>query len=174
MRYAELSSGKVSAAASTALSWRLGPLPEQPESCRHLTVLDFGYAQAETRPCAGGDVLDSSNGWLQTAELEQLDRWVYERAALYAGDNYIAGVGSQPTSDAEAAAAEQWAAGVWNRLAGGAATAAPAPVSPAQPVAAPAACPAPSADTQLWVDVEHGFCLLYPAGYVAEQTAPPR
>jgi hypothetical protein len=127
MRYAELSSGKVSAAAGTILSWRLGPNPEQPETCRHLTVLAYGYAQAETRPCAGGEVLESSNGWLQTAELEQLDPWVYERAALYAGDNYVAGVGSQPMSDAEAAAAEQWAAEVWNRLAGDGAVMSPTP-----------------------------------------------
>jgi hypothetical protein len=176
MRHAELSSGRVSAAASTVLSWHLGPLPDQPETCRHLTVLDYGYAQAETRPCAGGDVLASTNGWLETTELEQLDRWVYERAALTMDDNYIATVGSQPMSEEEITAAGQWAAEVWDRLAGAAATAAsapePAPEPVAQPGAAPAACLTPAADTQLWVDEAHGYCLLYPAGYVAEQTAP--
>jgi hypothetical protein len=34
-------------------------------------------------------------------------------------DNYIASVGSQPMSEEEIAAAGQWAAEVWNRLAGG-------------------------------------------------------
>ena len=119
MRHAELSTGKVSAAAGTVMSWHLGPLPDKPETCRHLTVLAYGYAQAETRPCAGGDVLDSTNGWLETAELEQLDPWLYERAALYVGDNYIAGMGGQPMSEEESAAAGQWAAEVWERLAEG-------------------------------------------------------
>lgn len=172
MRHAELSSGRVSAAAATVMSWHLGPLPGQPEICRHLTVLDYGYAQAETRPCAGGEVLASSNGWLETAELEQLDRWVYERAALPMDDNYIATVGSQPMSEEEITAAGQWAAEVWNRLAGGGTAVSPASEPTSMPAPPPAACPTPAADAQLWVDEEHGYCLLYPAGYVAERTSP--
>ena len=115
-RYAELSSGKVSAAGNTVVSWDLGPVADDDQSCKHLTVLSWGYAYAETRPCAGGNVQELKDGWLETAELEQLDPWLYERIPLYVDDNYVAGVGNLPITDAEFAEVAQWAEDVWQRL----------------------------------------------------------
>jgi uncharacterized protein YraI len=162
-RYAEISSGRVSAAAHTVMSWHLGQIMERRNTCRHLTVLSWGYATAETILCEGQDVMESAGGWLEAAELDQLDRWLYERAAFSQENNYIAGAGSQPLSEAESAAAEEWAMALWQRL-----WAANTP----QPATQPAACAAPSPSTRLFVDEVHGYCLLYPADYTVEQTSP--
>lgn len=40
------------------------------------------------------------------------------------------------------------------------------------PGARTAACPSPTADTQSLMQEAHGYCLLYPAGYQAEQPNP--
>lgn len=162
-RYAEISSGRVSAAAHTVVSWHLGQIMERKNTCRHLTVLAWGYATAETIMCEGQDLMESAGGWLEPAELAQLDQWLYERAALYEDNNYIAGTGAQPMSEAEVAAAEQWAMALWERL-----WVADTP----QPTTQPAACPVPSPSTQLFVNEAHGYCLLYPVDYTAVQTSP--
>jgi hypothetical protein len=164
-RYAELSSGRVSAAVNTAASWQLGPMDGQPDACMHLTVLTWGFAYAESVECEGRAMLESRGGWLAPGEMEQFDRWLYQRAPLYASDNYLAGTGSQAMSDPEAAEIEEWMASLWTRLWGeetGAVDAA----------AAPAICPVPGPDTQLFVDETAGYCLLFPAGYTAIQTVP--
>jgi hypothetical protein len=115
-RHAELDSGKAGAAGNTAVSWDLGPLADMDQSCRHLTVLAWGYGYAEIRPCAGGDVQELKAGWLETSELEQLDPWLTDRIPLYVDNGYIAGAGNQPINDEEFAAVSQWAADVWQRL----------------------------------------------------------
>jgi len=174
-QYAELRSGQASAAGSTVLAWDLGPTNDMETSCMHLTVLAWGEAYAELRDCAaGGAVQDVTTGWLETFELEQLATWLADYAPLYAEQGYVAGA-SASTSSADAAPAladvETWAANVWLRLRGvsTAQEAAPSPV--AEPAEADV-CPTPTGDEQLLVNAEDGYCLLYPAGYVAEQTAP--
>lgn len=162
-RYAEISSGRVSAAAHTVMSWHLGQIMDRKNICRHLTVLSWGYATAETILCEGQDVMESAGGWLEPAELAQLDQWLYERAAFSQDNNYIAGTGTQPLSEAEIAAAGEWAMSLWERL-----WAANTP----QPTTQPAACPAPSPSTRLFVNEEHRYCLLYPADYTPVQTSP--
>jgi uncharacterized protein YraI len=162
-RYGELSSGRVSAAGNTVMSWQLGQMMERRNSCRHLTILAWGYAYAETRMCEGQDLMESAQGWLEPAELAQLDQWLYERAALYQEDNYLAGVGNQPLSEAESAAIEPWAMTLWERLWAANTT---------QPAQQPAACPVPSPDTLLLVEEQYGYCLLYPADYTVERTTP--
>lgn len=116
--HAELASGRTSATARTAMSWNLGPLPDQADVCAHLTVLDYGYAYAEQRPCQGGDATSTAQGWLENAELEQFDRWLYANAPLYDQDNYLNGVGAATFDPAQLPAVEAWAKQVWTRLAG--------------------------------------------------------
>ncbi|MBE2238097.1 MAG: hypothetical protein IAE81_09925 [Caldilineaceae bacterium] len=115
-QYAVLSSGKVSAAGNTVLAWDLGPLDDAQSSCMHLTVLAWGEAYAETRPCTGGDVQALKTGWLETAELEQLDAWLTSYAPLNTPDGYVAGAGVQTTRAGDLAAIEAWVASVWHRL----------------------------------------------------------
>jgi uncharacterized protein YraI len=162
-RYAELSSGRVSAAAHTVMSWHLGQIMERKNTCRHLTVLSWGYATAETIMCEGQDVMESAPGWLEPAELEQLDQWLYERAVFSQDNNYIAGTGAQPLSAAESANVEQWAMALWERLWA---------ANIIQPATQPATCAVPSPSTRLFVDEVHRYCLLYPADYTVERTSP--
>ena len=194
-QYAELFSGKASAAGSTVLAWGLGPTDDTETSCMHLTVLAWGEAYAEQRDCAaGGAVQDVTTGWLTTAEMEQLAAWTTDYAPLFAEQGYVAGAAPASTGSADAAPAartplaelveapavadvEQWAANVWLRLRG-VSTAQAAALPPAELVEAElveadaAACPTPVGDAQLLVNAEDGYCLIYPADYVVEQTEP--
>jgi hypothetical protein len=165
--YDQLSSGQVSAAASAALAWDLGPADDMEERCMHLTVLAWGYAQAELRPCTGGDVLAMQTGWLMTEELEQLDQWLYAHAGLNVEQGYVMGQGAAPMDDAAFTAVEQWAASVWLRLWDVA--------TPQDIVLSSAAvdeCVVKAAGEQLLRDDAAGYCLIYPEGYLAERTTP--
>jgi hypothetical protein len=115
---AELSAGGVSATARTAAGFNLGPAPDSPGVCAHLTVLDYGYVYAEQRACEGGALVTSVEDWLSDDEMQQFDRWLYDFAPLYAEDNYLDGAGAEQMSDEEAAAVETWAREVWTRLSG--------------------------------------------------------
>lgn len=116
-RYAELASGKVSAAGSTALSWDLGQAaPGEAVDCKHLTVLAWGYAYAEVRPCAGGDVKDLKMGWLSTPELESLNVWLNDRAPWSDANAYVTGTGVEAMTDDDVAAAQAWSEQVWQRI----------------------------------------------------------
>jgi hypothetical protein len=103
-RHAELASGKVSAAANSAVSWHLGQDYSLQNVCLHLVVLNYGYAQAEEIACEGGEVLKSASDWLTSEELVQLDEWLYQRAPLSIDKNYITGEGKQEMSEADQAA----------------------------------------------------------------------
>ena len=163
-RYAELRSGKVSAAGATVMSWDLGPVPLTEDVCRRLTVLGWGYAQAEMRTCDGAHVIDVTSSWLGTHDLERIDPWLYARAPYHDGSSYIAGLGVEPMSERDVADAQAWAAEFFGRT---------GPQTGATSVPAqPAGCPVAQADAMLLVDELNGYCLLYPAGYVAEQTSP--
>jgi hypothetical protein len=169
MQYAELSSGQASAAGSTVLAWDLGPTDDMETSCIHLTVLAWGEAYAEQRDCvAGGAVQDVTTGWLTTAEMEQLAAWTNDYAPLFAEQGYVAGTQPEGAPVPAMADVETWAANVWLRLRGVSTAQEAAPL--AEPAEA-AACPTSAGDSQLLVNAEDGYCLLYPASYVAEQTA---
>lgn len=113
----ELRAGRVSASARTAMHWELGEVPGQPGVCRHVTVLEHGYAYAETAPCGGGNVQSAKGGWLETNELETFDALLYGRGFTERDGNYLAGHGGTPLTAEELATLEQWAAKVYERLA---------------------------------------------------------
>jgi hypothetical protein len=169
---AELASGQTSASARTALSWNLGLLADTPDVCAHLTVLDFGYAYAEQRACESGDLVSSVEGWLEGAEMEQFDAWLYGYAPLYRDDNYLNGVGEASMAEEEALAVATWAQAVWTRLTG-------LPLAPvaeegatAAASASAATCTAPDGGDDVFESVEYGFCLVTPPGYAIVETAP--
>jgi hypothetical protein len=164
-RHAELAGGKASAAANTAVSWHLGQDFSQKNVCLHLTVFNYGYAQAEEVACEGGDVLKSAGGWLTSEELAQLDEWLYQRAPLSIDMNYIAGQGKQKMSEADQAALNEWVKTVHARLWDAAARA-------NLPAAAMVNCPAERKGMQQIVDARRGFCLLIPASYTVFNTSP--
>lgn len=116
--YGELSSGGVSAAGATAVSWFTGEVAGQSELCQHVTVLSYGYAYAETLPCAGGPSTESIGGWLTTDELTILNGWLSDYAPAYVQNNYIDGKGATEMGDAETTAVAEWAQAVYARLAG--------------------------------------------------------
>lgn len=154
---------RVGAASNTVLAWGLGPVDDAESACMHLTVTRAGDVYAETRPCAGGDVQEIAVGRLTDAEQKYLDAWQRTYATYYAEPGYVVGAGAQ-TPDAEAyAAIERWIIDLWRRVwAEGA--------SPAGAAGNPAACPAPTRATQVYIDRSGGFCLLYPSDYVVEMT----
>jgi hypothetical protein len=164
-KHAELSSGKTSATTSTALSWHLGQDYSQKNVCLHLTVLNFGYAQAEEIACEGGDVLKSAGDWLTSDELAQLDEWLYQRAPFAIDQNTIAGQGTQEMSEADQATLHHWAMAVQFRIWNDAAAA-------SLPPEALANCPQERADTRLVIDARHGICLLIPATHTVFDPNP--
>lgn len=171
---AELASGQTSAAARTALSWNLGLVTDTPGVCAHLTVLDYGYAYAEQRNCENGDLVSSVEGWLEQAEMEQFDGWLYNYAPLYAGDNnenYVNGVGEASMSEDEAAAVADWAQALWERLVGLPLASADASAD-ASAAGNTAAASCDGAAGEVFRSDEYGFCLLVPQGYSVVETAP--
>lgn len=116
MTHAELVSGRASATGRTVMGWFFEQLPAAEKVCEHLTVLNYGYAYAETVHCEGGEVIDTTGDWLTDVEMEQLDQWLYQRAPLYVERNYLDGQGSEPMSEAEAIAVAQWAKAVRTRI----------------------------------------------------------
>lgn len=164
-QYAELSTGRASAAGSTILAWNLGPADDAETICMHLTVLAWGEAYAEKRDCSSGDVLEMRTGWLETAAMTHLADWRRDYATLYAEPGYVAGSGAQEAGAEASAALELWIADLWQWLWANGEPAAGAVSAPA-----PAGCPTPAADAQLFVERSGGYCLLYPADYVAEIT----
>lgn len=161
-RYGELISGKASATINTAMSWHLGQDNSQKNICMHLTVLDYGYAQAEEILCEGQDTVSTTGDWLTNEELTQLDSWLYQRAHLYVDNNYIAGKGTQTISEAEIAAIDSWAANLWNRIRGeGVSITADSSSS---------TCPDSQEGLGMVRDYRHGFCLLVPGEYTVFDT----
>lgn len=168
---AELASGQTSASARTALSWNLGLLADTPDVCAHLTVLDYGYAYAEQRACASGELVSAVEGWLEEAEMAQFDAWLYGYSPLYVDDNYLSGVGEAGMAEDETAAVATWAQAVWTRLTG----------LPLAPVAAAEAAPAAAGENvictasdggDVFESPEYSFCLVTPRGYAVIETAP--
>jgi hypothetical protein len=115
--YGELVTGRVSASVRTVLHWQFEENADEPGSCDHLIVLSHGYAYVNRGPCEGGNLEPQVEGWLETEELEQLDAWYYGRANYAEGNNYLAGLGDEPMSEAEMVRLAQWAEEVAGRLA---------------------------------------------------------
>ena len=114
--YGEMMSGRVGAANRTAVSWWLGDVEGQPGMCKHLVVLDYGYAYANIDPCTGGDTLSTTGGWLETSEMKAFDGLLYGFATVYAQDNYFNGLGEQEMGTAEIEQVAQWATEIFERL----------------------------------------------------------
>ena len=114
--YAELASGRISAAGHTVLAWNLGEYPLQPGQCQMLIVLLHGYATAGLVPCAGGQMQVIASNWLDTADWEQFDTWLYNRASYYQGNSYFDGRGTTEMSDSETIALAEWAKTVYTKL----------------------------------------------------------
>jgi hypothetical protein len=175
---AELASGQTSATARTAVSWHLGAVPDMPDVCAHLTVLDYGYVYAEQRGCESGEVIAMTEDWLDEGEMEQFDRWLYAYAPFYADDNYLNGVGTDPMPEEEVGALRTWAEETWMRLTGlpvalaGAAGTEGTEGTEAS-IAADTACDAGSVDAAgVFTSAAYGFCLQLPEGYAMMETAP--
>lgn len=117
--YGELATGRVCAACRTALTWSFGPLSEEPQRCTVLWVTDYGYAQRGTVPCGGGQTEVAAQGWLETAEWQQLEDWLRTSAPLYLedGTSSLLGQGTQEMGAAEQEALAAWAQAVATRLA---------------------------------------------------------
>ena len=114
--HAELATRRVSATGRTVMGWYFARIPDQDNVCAHLTVLNYGFAYAETVNCDGGEVIETTGDWLTDAEMTQLDQWLYQRAPLYVDRNYLDGQGSTAMSEAEATAVTEWARAVRARL----------------------------------------------------------
>jgi hypothetical protein len=114
--YSELLAARVGASVKTVMAWPLGEIPDQRGYCRHLIVLVYGYAYVYMVPCQGGPVKESVGGWLETAEWEQFDTWLYGRAPVYQGEGYFAGEGAEEMTEAEITALSNWAETVYTRL----------------------------------------------------------
>ena len=157
--YLELSSGRVSASARTILSWWLGELPDQPGLCRHLVVLVSGYAYSNITPCEDGQVQETVGGWLDTAEWDKFDSWLYSYGELYQDNNYFTGQAQDEMSPAETAVLADWANAVYARLR----------IENPLPQAEAGGCPEPATGEALLENEQHGYCLLYPAEYTIER-----
>ncbi|MBX3052300.1 MAG: hypothetical protein KF753_12530 [Caldilineaceae bacterium] len=116
MSYGEMASGRVGAANRTAVSWWLGEVEGKPGACKHLVVLDYGYAYANIDPCGGGDNISTRGGWLETPEMKRFDGLVYGFATAYQAENYFNGLGGQEMGAAEFEQIDQWAAQIFERL----------------------------------------------------------
>jgi len=111
--YAELATGHIGAANRTALAWNLG---EQEGRCHILLVLSHGYATAGLSPCTGGQMEVIADDWVDPANWEQFDVWLYNRAPFYQGNSYLDGRGTTEMSSSEAAALAEWANKVYAKL----------------------------------------------------------
>ncbi len=106
------------------MSWFPGTAAEDPAICTHLTVLVYGYVYADTVPCGGGEVLSTTGGWLNDAQMAQLDHWRTTLAPLYVENSYLAGNGTQEADAAWQRAIEAWAQLVYGEVSSGQASAA--------------------------------------------------
>lgn len=71
--YGEVSAGHGCASCNTVFTWSLGEVPSQAGTCKIVYVLAWGYANAGTVPCKGGDTQQIHSDWLTTSEWEKLN-----------------------------------------------------------------------------------------------------
>ncbi len=162
-RHAELATGQTSATINTAMRWQLGQDYAQKNVCRHLIVLDYGFAYAEEVMCEGADRINATADWLTSEELAQFDTWLYGRSPLYRDASYIDGKGAQAADETELAAVEQWATDTWLRIrAAGQAV----PTDNADN-----RCPAATANLGRVLNYQQGYCLLVPSTHTLFDTS---
>ena len=168
MRHAELSTGKVSAAAGTVMSWHLGSLPDKPE-----TLPPPDGARLRLRPGRDPALRRGRRPGLEQRLAGDGGTGAARPLGLRAGGNphgrQLHRQHGQPAHERRGDCRSRAVGGGGMESVGrgrcGSRTSLCAPGSAGR-------LSVPAADTQLWVDEEHGYCLLYPAGYVAEQTSP--
>ena len=117
LKYGELESGRACASCGTVISWWL-PNQDAGAMCRHVYVVQIGYAYANTEPCHNQSAPPASQaeGWLTTAEMTQLDVWLYSSASFAQGDSYLDGKGAHTFGATEAKQIDAWAQQVFERL----------------------------------------------------------
>lgn len=150
--YSGLTAGRTGAAVATAMSWFVGPVPGQDALCQHVIVLVYGYAYAETVPCAGGSVQETRSGVLTDAELAQFDTWQQSYAPIYVENNYLNGLGTQTAGETETQQIGAWAKSIYERLQTGAAR----------------------AETDQWqrYQADSGYSIAYPLAFYSLRTGP--
>jgi hypothetical protein len=75
-----------------------------------------GYAYSNITPCEGGQVQETVGGWLDTAEWDKFDSWLYSSGELYQDNNYFSGQAQGEMDQAGAEALADWANAVYARL----------------------------------------------------------
>lgn len=117
--YGELTSPRGCSACRTVLAWSLGEEKEVPGSCRQLVVTSYAYAYEYRVPCQGGPSEVMAQGWLETAELEQLERWMITYGPVQLngeGARYLLGKGTLTMNPGEVEQVAQWAQFIALRL----------------------------------------------------------
>ncbi|MDX1520990.1 MAG: SH3 domain-containing protein, partial [Anaerolineae bacterium] len=84
--------------------------------CQMLLVLADGYATAGLTPCEGGQMQVLASGWVEPAQWEQFDTWLYNRGPVYQDNSYLDGRGTTEMSSTETAALTEWAKAVYAEL----------------------------------------------------------
>ncbi len=115
--YSELTADQVGAAGATAFSWQVGELQNDSAVCNRLNVTTYGYAYAQTEPCAGGAALDIKSSWLNDTSAMAFDRWLETYQPVYNSNNYLAGSGTVAADDAAVQAIAAWADITYSELA---------------------------------------------------------
>jgi hypothetical protein len=115
--FSETYTGRACAACRTALSWSLGPSPDLPEECRHLTVLNFGVAYAETGLCDTGNWTVVKRAVVESEDWESFDTWLYLYQPYNDNTNSFGGQGAQPLNEAAIARIDSWAQAVYAQVA---------------------------------------------------------
>ncbi len=116
MAHAEMASDRTSATGRTVMSWFFEALPDRDNVCAHLTVLNYGYAYADTVDCDEGITYENKGAWLTDEEMTQLDGWLYQNLPLYVDKNYLDGQGRAEMSQTAADTVAAWATTVRARI----------------------------------------------------------
>ena len=111
----ELLFGRSGASWGAALAWRR-EMPGRPGYCQFLQVELYGFGYASVARCEGGDARDLGRGWLETAEWEQFDAWVYGRAPVCQQGLDFFSVGTQEMSEGEVAELDRWCEAIYTWL----------------------------------------------------------
>lgn len=112
LAYQELESGRSGASWGTALSW---DHRSSSGECQFLQVEIYGRAQAGSGPCQGG-VQAFGEAWLETQEMEALDRWFYGKAPVFAEGLKLFAMGKEVMSPAEVGELRRWTSDVFARV----------------------------------------------------------
>ncbi len=115
--YGEVSTGHVCAACNTVLTWSLGEVPGQAGTCKLVYVLAWGYANAGTVPCQGGNAQQLHSDWLTTSEWQTLND-LTGNGAIHPDTVELEKGSRVPGNDQRTGQLKDWTQAVYDRLAG--------------------------------------------------------